>query len=79
MLYRNFTFAFFPASKHDIYFPFGNHIIIIIIIIIVIIIVIIIIIIIISYRLSSFNNSSKPALQYLVKKLGAKIHDPKWF
>ena len=50
---------------------------VIIIIIIVIIIVIIIIIIIISYRLSSFNNSSKPALQYLVKKLGAKIHDPK--
>ena len=43
MLYRNFTFAFFPASKHDIYFPFGNHIIIIIIIIVIIIIIIIII------------------------------------
>ena len=52
-------------------------IIIIIIIIVIIIVIIIIIIIIISYRLSSFNNSSKPALQYLVKKLGAKIHDPK--
>ena len=50
---------------------------VIIIIIIIIIVIIIIIIIIISYRLSSFNNSSKPALQYLVKKLGAKIHDPK--
>ena len=52
-------------------------VIIIIIIIVIIIVIIIIIIIIISYRLSSFNNSSKPALQYLVKKLGAKIHDPK--
>ena len=51
--------------------------VIIIIIIVIIIVIIIIIIIIISYRLSSFNNSSKPALQYLVKKLGAKIHDPK--
>ena len=50
---------------------------VIIIIIIIVIILVIIIIIIISYRLSSFNNSSKPALQYLVKKLGAKIHDPK--
>ena len=50
---------------------------VIIIIVIIIVIIIIIIIIIISYRLSSFNNSSKPALQYLVKKLGAKIHDPK--